>query len=92
MIATKPGIAFSYMVSGGTSAAGGANLIQEQAPMLIDPHTIMGFSLPEVALLIGIIGTFATMFFQYLNYRNNKLRTGSADSSSEEDHKKKNDK
>ena len=75
MIATKPGIAFSYILSGGTSATGAATFNQvDQAviPHSLESHIMLGLSLPEIALYIGIVGTIATMIFQYLNYKNNK--------------------
>ena len=81
MIATKPGITFSYILSGGTSATGAATLQQageEQTSLAIqhslESHILLGMSLSEIALYIGIIGTIATMIFQYLNYRNNKAK------------------
>lgn len=73
MLSTKSGLAFSYFISGGTGASGVARMTQEQA-MMIEPHIVFGFSLSEVAILIGIIGTFATMVFQYLNYKNIKKK------------------
>ena len=78
MIATKPGIAMSYIVSGGTSATGAAKIAQAQGelPVFLEhTHSWLGFELSEWALLLGICGTVATMVFQYLNYRNNKKRT-----------------
>jgi len=71
MLSTKPGTIFGYVMSGGTGTAGAANIAKEQI-LEIDPHTIIGFTLSEVALVIGIIGVFTTMLFQYLNYRNIK--------------------
>lgn len=77
MIATKPGIAASYVVSGGTSTAGAAKIAQTkgEVPMLVEHvHSWLGFELSEWALMMGICGTIATMVFQYLNYRNNCKR------------------
>lgn len=71
MLNTKPGIAFGYFMSGGTGSAGAVRYAQEQA-QVIEPHTIWGFPLSEIALIVGIIGTCVTMLFQYLNYRNIK--------------------
>ena len=74
MISTKPGIFFSYMLSGGTSLAGATTLEQakqETVTHSLEAHILWGMSLPEIALYIGIIGTIATMVFQFLNYRNN---------------------
>jgi len=83
MIATKPGIALSYLVAGGTSGAGAAKIVNKGQPVMDGQgnmvfmdhvHTFFGFELSEWALLMGICGTFATMLFQYLSYRNNSKR------------------
>ena len=74
MLATKPGIAFGYLMSVATGSAGASKVIQEKAT-LIEPHLLSGFPLSEVALVVGIVGTIATMLFQYLNYRNIKRKS-----------------
>lgn len=80
MITTSmtPTTAVSYLVSGGTGATGAARLAQEQA-MYVDPHIYLGLSLSEVALLMGIVGTLATIAFQYLNYKNIKRKCDAGD-------------
>jgi len=79
MIGTKPGIAATYIVSGGTTV-GGAKLathaageiqIAAQQPHL---HMFLGFELSEWTIIAGICGTVTMMIFQYLNYRNNKKK------------------
>ena len=74
IIATKTNApVVSYLITGTTSGAGAARMAQEQM-MQADPHVYLGFSLSEIALLMGIVGTIVTMTFQYLNYRNNKKK------------------
>jgi hypothetical protein len=71
MIHTKPGIVFSYLMAGGTSATGATHVIKGQEAAY-HVHSWLGLELGEWALCIGIAGTLATVLFQYLNYRNNK--------------------
>lgn len=75
MLHTKPGIALGYFVSGGTFGTGAVQTAKEKVLLTADIKPtlyILGLTLSEIALLIGIAGTCATMLFQYLNYRNNK--------------------
>jgi len=71
MINIQPGIVLGYLVSGGTSATGATQLIKQQIQVQ-QPHLLLGISISEWALLIGIIGTCVTMLFQYMNFRHNK--------------------
>jgi hypothetical protein len=67
MAATRLGTLFGYTIAGSTGSAGAATMMRGAEPVI---HTIYGFPLSEVALIVGIMGTFATVLFQYLNYRN----------------------
>ena len=76
MMTTRPGIAFSYLVSGSTGTAGAANIVKDQLGEIVPQpvHIYFGFELSEIALIVGIAGTCLTVFFQYMNYRNNKKK------------------
>ena len=65
--------ATSYFVAGTTAGVGAVRSAQEQM-LIVDPHIYLGFSLSEIALCMGILGTVVTMTFQYLNYLNNKKK------------------
>lgn len=60
-----------YLTSGATFTGGAVYTAQEAQHMMGEPivHTIYGWPISEVALLMGILGTVLTCVFQYMNYR-----------------------
>ena len=78
MFTDKFGTTISYFVSGGTSVTGATRMAAE-AQLAVEPHYVLGFSISEIALLVGIMGTCATVIFQYLNYRNNLRKNSDKD-------------
>ena len=61
-----------YLVSGVTVAAGAVSAEQEA----VLPTVLFNMGMDEIALLVGILGTIATVLFQYLNYKNNRRPPG----------------
>lgn len=61
-----------YWISGGTSATGATQIVKNQIINKLPHDLYWGFTLSEIALVVGIAGTIATMVFQFLNYRHNK--------------------
>lgn len=65
---SKMGLITSYVTAGGTATVGTITSTTAEHAHAMTAHPLFGHPLSEVAIVIGIIGTLSTMFFQALNY------------------------